>query len=156
MAGGSVLAAEFAALNESIIAFTRGASPLEWRQTCVDENWAVGGVIRHIAAGYVTAVQWVDGFLEGKPIPIVQDEIDLKNHLHAAEYAKATMPQTIDLLVADGASVVRLIGGLSEEQLAISHQVLPGREITTAQLVKILIRHSQAHFDSARGALSPR
>jgi hypothetical protein len=62
----------------------------------------------------------------------------------------------VDLLVAEGAKVARLVGGLSDAQLAIAHPVIPGRELSTAQLVKVLIRHSQAHFESARSALSSR
>jgi hypothetical protein len=154
MSSASDLAAEFESLNESIVTFARGASPLEWRQMCAGENWPVGGVIRHIASGYMTAQKWVGGYLEGKPIPIVQDEIDRNNDLHAAEYAAATVPQTVELLVTEGTRVARLVGGLSDTQLAIAHPVIPGRELSTAQLVKVLIRHSQAHFDSARNALS--
>jgi DinB superfamily len=156
MAGAADLAAEFEALNESIVAFARGGSPEDWRQMCERENWPVGGVIRHIAAGYVTAQGWIGGYLEGKPIPIDQDEIDHKNELHAAEYAAATVPETVEILVSEGARVGRLVGGLSEAQLAIAHPVIPGRELTTAQLVKVLIRHSRDHLESARSALSPR
>jgi hypothetical protein len=62
----------------------------------------------------------------------------------------------VDLLVTEGAKVMRLVGGLSDAQLTIAHSVIPGRELSTAQLVKVLIRHSRAHFDSARSALSSR
>lgn len=156
MSSAGDLAAEFESLNESIVTFARGASPQDWRQACEGETWPVGGVIRHIASGYVTAQKWVGGYLEGKPIPIVQDEIDRNNASHAAEFAAATVPETVDLLVAEGAKVASLVGGLSDAQLAIAHPVIPGRELSTAQLVKVLIRHSQAHFDSARSALSSR
>jgi len=156
MPGASELAAELEAVNQSIVAFAQGASAEDWGRMCAAESWPVSGVIRHIAAGYVTAQGWIGGFLDGKPIPIDQDEIDRKNELHAVEYAAATIPQTVGLLIADGARVVSLVRGLTEAQLAIAHPVITGRELTTAQLVKVLIRHSQGHFESARGALSPR
>ncbi len=156
MSSGSDLATEFESLNESIVTFARGASPQDWRQMCAGESWPVGGVIRHIAAGYMTAQKWVGGYLESKPIPIDQEEIDRHNALNAAEYAAATVSQTVDLLVTEGAKVARLVGSLSDAQLAIAHPVIPGRELSTAQLVKVLIRHSQAHYDSARSALSSR
>ncbi|MFI5283164.1 MAG: DinB family protein [Candidatus Dormibacterales bacterium] len=156
MPAASELAAEFEALNESVLAFARAASPEDWAQRCSAENWPVSGVIRHIASGYVTTQIWIRGYLGGRPIPIDQDEIDRRNELHAAEYATATVPETVALLVSEGTRAVTLVGGLSEAQLAIAYPVIPGRELTAGQLVKILIRHSRDHLESARSALSNR
>ncbi len=150
---GVDLATEFETLNKAVAMFVEDRTEDDWGQLCPRENWPVGGVIRHIAAGYVTAQSWVNGFLQGKPIPIDQEAIDRDNDAHAADFAASSRAITFDLLVTEGAVVGRLIRGLTDEQLAIKHPVLSGRELTTAQLVKVLLRHTQGHFDNARSAL---
>ena len=147
------LADEFTAVNHSLISFVDQLPEHDWKHVLPGEEWPVSGTIRHIAAGYVQGQIWIKGFLDGKPIPIDQEEIDRHNEARAPEYAATTKEKARDLLLTDGADVSRLIRKLTPEQLAITHPVLSGRELTTEQLVKVLIRHTQRHFDNARSAL---
>ena len=153
MSTSAELADQFNALNQSLISFVERAPEHDWHHVVPGEEWPVSGTVRHIAAGYVQGQTWIKGFLDGKPIPIDQEEIDRHNAARAHEFAATTKAKARDMLVTDGADVSRLIRTLTAEQLAISHPVLSGRELTTKQLVKILIRHTQGHFDNARTAL---
>lgn len=150
---GSDLADEFEALNKSVITFVEPVSEHDWLHICPGEVWPVAGVIRHVADGYTTGRGWINGFLVGKPVPIDQEEIDKKNVAHAAEFAATSKATALDLLASGGADVSVLVRGLTDEQLAITYPVLGDRELSTAQLVKVLIRHTQRHLDSARSAV---
>jgi hypothetical protein len=153
MSAATDLATDFEAINEAVIAFASARSDEEWHQTCPGEDWPLGGVIRHIAAGYATGQVWIRGYLEGKPIPIDPAEIDKHNEARADEYAGTSKASALELLAKEGQAVATLVRGLTDEQLGITHPVLGGRELTTAQLVKVLVRHSRGHLGSAQSAV---
>jgi hypothetical protein len=114
---------------------------------------AAGRCDRHIGAGYLTAQGWIHGYLEGRPIPIDPEEIDRHNHARADEFARTSKAAALDLLAKEGDAVTRLVRGLTDEQLSITHPVASGRELSTAQLVKVLTRHTRGHLGSAQSAL---
>ncbi len=147
------IATEFEATNQAVIAFASARSDEDWQHTCPGENWPLAGVIRHIAAGYATAQGWIHGYLESQPIPIDPEEIDRHNEARAVEFGRTSKPTALDLLTKEGEAVIRLLRGLTDQQLAITHPVLSGRELSTAQLVKILVRHTRGHLDSAKSAV---
>lgn len=152
MSTATDLAADFEAANEAVIAFASARSDDEWQRICPGENWPLAGVIRHIGAGYSTAQGWIHGYLENQPKPIDPEEIDRHNQARADEFAKTSKAAALDLLAAEGDAVTRLVRSLTDEQLAITHPVLSGRELTAAQLVKVLIRHTRGHLGSAESA----
>jgi DinB superfamily len=155
MSATTDLATEFEATNQAVIAFAQARSDQEWQQLCPGENWPLAGVIRHIAAGYETGQRWIHGYLQSQPIHIDPEEIDRHNEARAAEFARTSKAAALDLLAREGDAVARLVRGLSDEQLAITHPVLTGRELSTAQLVKVLVRHTRGHLDSAKSAVGP-
>lgn len=152
MSAASDLATDFEATNQAVISFASARSDDEWRLICPGENWPLAGVIRHIGAGYSTAQGWIHGYLEGRPIPIDAEEIDQRNQARADEFANTSKTAALDLLAKEGDAVTRLVRGLTDEQLSIAYPVLIGRELTTAQLVKVLIRHTRGHLGSAQSA----
>jgi hypothetical protein len=152
MSAASDLATEFEATNQAVISFASARSDDEWQLICPGENWALAGVIRHIGAGYSTAQGWIHGYLENQPKSIDPEEIDRHNQARADEFARTSKAAALDLLASEGKAVTSLVRGLTDEQLAISHPVLSGRELTTAQLVKVLIRHTRGHLGSAQSA----
>jgi DinB superfamily len=153
MSATTDLATEFEATNQAVIAFAQARSDQEWQQLCPGENWPLAGLIRHIAAGYETGQRWIHGYLQSQPIPIDPDEIDRHNDARADEFGRTTKAAALDLLAKEGDAVTRLVRGLSDEQLAITHPVVTGRELSTAQLVKVLVRHTRGHLDSAKSAV---
>ncbi len=153
MSAASDLATEFEATNQTVISFATARSDQEWRHLCPGENWPLAGVIRHIAAGYATAQGWIHGYLQSQPIPIDPEEIDRHNEARADEFARTSKATALDLLAKEGDAVTRMVRGLTDKQLAITHPVLSGRELSTAQLVKILVRHTRGHLDSAQSAV---
>jgi DinB family protein len=153
MSAATDLATEFEAANEAVISFASARSDQEWQQLCEGEKWTLAGVIRHIAAGYATGQTWIHGYLRSQPIPIDPEEIDRHNEARADEYARTSKTTALDLLAKEGEAVTSLVRGLTDEQLAITHPVLNGRELTTAQLVKVLVRHTRGHLGSAQSAV---
>jgi hypothetical protein len=148
------LAADFSEANDAVISFASARSDAEWQLVCPGEDWPLAGVVRHIGAGYVTAQGWIHGYLEGRPKPIDPEEIDRHNEARAGEFARTSKPAALELLAQEGDAVTRLVRSLTDEQLSITHPVLRGgRELTTAQLVKVLIRHTRGHLGSAQSAL---
>jgi hypothetical protein len=155
MSAATDLASEFEATNQAVIAFVTARSDQEWQQICPGENWPLAGLIRHIASGYTTAQGWIHGYLQRQPTVIDPEEIDRRNDARAAEFAVTSKAKALDLLAQDGDAFASLVGGLTDEQLSITHPVLRGRELTTAQLVKVLVRHTRGHLDSAQSAIGP-
>lgn len=149
------LATSFEQAHREVMAFAQACPTRAWATVTNSEKWPVGVVLSHVAEGYASAVRWLGGYLEGRPVPDTRALIDEANAAHAAAAAQMPREATIEALRSRGERALETIRALSDEQLAISHpmEMAGGAQITAQQLVEILVRHTSRHLESCREAV---
>ncbi len=65
------LAARFAAFNPQLIDFVAQCGKDDWRKVTKAEGWSVGVTAHHIGATHYPLIEWVQMFVEGRPLPPV-------------------------------------------------------------------------------------
>ncbi len=148
------LADRFERTNEELIAFARGLSRIQWRMLCPPEGRTVGVVVYHIAEGHVLTTEEARSIALGESLPegLVQskEEADRKNAEQALKHAACTQEETVDLLRRNGAAAVRMVRGLTDEQLDRVGFVW-GNQGTVAELIEhVMIGHLASHFATLR------
>ncbi|UCG12341.1 MAG: hypothetical protein JSU72_17880, partial [Deltaproteobacteria bacterium] len=68
------LAEQFTAFNNEVIAFVENCSNGDWRKVCSGEQWSVGVVARHMAAGHYGALDLAKMIVAGQPLPELSGE----------------------------------------------------------------------------------
>ena len=112
------LAAEFAAVNDDVIATVTGCTAAQWRLPCVNEGRTVGVVAHHIATvhrdftGLLTALVAGQTRSPGSSM----EQVHASNARHARDFATVGQSETLDLLRTNGAAVTQLLGRLDDEQ----------------------------------------
>ena len=121
------LVASFNSANDDLIATVEGLSDEQWNKVCEEEGWSVGVTAHHVAAGYPLLTGLIQGIAAGADIPpISMNQIDDGNAKHADEFASVTKEDTVKGLREGGAGAATAIGGLTDEQLDKTKQVLEG------------------------------
>jgi uncharacterized damage-inducible protein DinB len=150
------LAERFEAVNGELIAAVEAASEDDWKRTCQGEGWSVAVTAHHIATSNNAVAGLVQAIASGQEVPpITREMIDEGNAQHALEYADCTREETLELLREGGAQTLRILRGLSDEQLdrTAVFQAMNGAEVSAQQFAEmILIGHSNQHLQSIRSA----
>ena len=150
------LASRLEKTNDDVIALVESLSEGQWRGTTNEEGWTVAATAHHIAATYGAVVPLIQGLASGATIPpIPLDFINDGNAKHAADFKDCNREETIALLRDGGKSATQMIGGLSDEGLDRTAQLLQdGPELTTEQVIEgVLISHAEIHATSIREVL---
>jgi len=113
-------------------------------------------VARHVAEAHYGLLDMAKNIAAGEPLPdINMDAIDQMNLKHAQDHADCTKEEVLGMLRNNGSAVSEFIDGLNDEDLARSaHFSLAGRDITTKQLIKILINGGTEHLTNIKAAMS--
>lgn len=144
-------------VTRDFIGVVQSCTPEQWARTTSSEDWSVGVVAHHVAASYPQFDQLVKALAAGvQTIPLVSaEQLHEGNAKHAREFANAGKPETLDLLMNGGDTLVGTVRGLSDEQLAISTGIFFGGEMTLTQIIeRIVIGHPASHLASIRSALA--
>jgi uncharacterized damage-inducible protein DinB len=142
--------------NNEMIAVVERTSDADWKADCPNEGRTVGVTAHHLAGGLRATAGWVHGIATGQPAAAVSWEtVHQANARHAERYADVTREETLERLRANGAAAVRMIRGLSDEQLDREAEVFAGDgTITAEQLIENnLIGHVQSHLASVKQAV---
>jgi len=82
------LAGRFTDFNKEFVAFVENCQQKDWTGTCPGENWPVGVVARHVAAGHYRVLALAKMIVEGRQLPDISREgIDQANAQHAEKHA---------------------------------------------------------------------
>ena len=83
------LADRIGALNRSMIEFVENCSEDDWNKVSLAEQWPVGVIARHFAAGHLGVLHLAKMIVESKKLPpLTMEAIDQANAEHARDHAK--------------------------------------------------------------------
>jgi hypothetical protein len=149
------LVERFTAFSNDFIAFVDNCTDEDWQKVCGGEQWAVGVVAHHVAAGHFGAIDFVRIIVTGEAMPeITMGAIDQMNAQHAKEHANCTTEEVLGLLRENGSAFAGYLGGLSEADLArTGYLALIGGDVSAQQLIEMIIfQMGGEHLDSMKAA----
>ena len=135
------LSERFIKFNNEVTAFVEQCPDESWQKISSGENWPVGVVARHIAAGHYSAFGLAEMIVEGKPLPeLTREAIDRGNAQHAKKHAHCSKEEVLGILREKGSSIAEYIAGLNDEDLDRTAQfAVVGGTISAHQLIESLI-----------------
>ena len=148
------LARRFEETHAEVLSFAEGCTDADWKAAC-EGSRTVGLVLDHIGEGYDQSVEWLQGYLEGRPVPHTAEQIDAQNKVHAGAAGDRPRDETLEALRSRAERTSTFIRALDDEQLSITMPLglAGGAPISADQLVKILYRHTSQHLASCQAAL---
>ncbi len=149
------LVERFTAFNNDFIAFVENCTDEDWQKVCGGEQWTVGVVAHHVAAGHLGAIDLVRMIVAGEAMPeITMEAIDQMNVQHAKEHANCTQEEVLALLRQKGSAFAGYLEGLTEADLArTGYLVAIGGDVSAQQLIEMFILQSGGeHLDSMKAA----
>lgn len=151
------LAAQFKAQNDQYIAFVDACDDATWQANVPGEDWTVGSVFHHIAAGHYASTGLMKRAVRGQEVPVFGSEfIEQRNAEQAAQHASYKRDEVAEMLRVNGAKIHTFIGGLSDEQLDTEFRFgLFDKGIAVGKLFKIVIlRSCYEHYEHVLAATS--
>jgi uncharacterized damage-inducible protein DinB len=151
------LAARFTTFNDQVIAFVENCSDEDWQKVCAGEEWTVGVVAHHLAAGHYGALDWAERIVAGEPLPDLNfDTINQMNAQHAQQHADCTKQEVLTILRERGSAIAASVGGLTDADLdRTAHLALIGGDISTQQFIEnIIINSGGEHLSSMKMAIT--
>lgn len=148
------LAERLTAFNNDMISFVENCPDDVWKEVTPGEQWSVGVVAHHVAAGHYGILEWAKMIVTGESLPeLTMDAIDQMNAKHAEEYVNCTKSEVVGLLMQNGSSVIRFVAELDNEKLdRTSHLELVGGEISTQQFIEnFIIQSGGEHLSNMKG-----
>jgi hypothetical protein len=147
------LVERFTAFSNDFIAFVENCTDEDWQKVCGGEQWAVGVVAHHVAAGHFGAIDFVRMIVAGEAIPeITMEAIDQMNAQHAKEHANCTREEVLALLRKNGPAFAGYLEALSEADLVrTGYLAAIGGDVSAQQLIEMVILQSGGeHLDSMK------
>lgn len=151
------LVERFKAFNTEVIRFVEACSEEQWNKEC-SEEWNLGVVARHIAAGHYTgATDMAKKIVDGEKVPeLSMEQIVEMANTHAREHADCSRTEVLDLLNSNGAAFADYLAGLDDAELDRSARVeLVGGDVSAQKLIEMVIFESgREHFANMEKALA--
>ena len=151
------LAERYKQENAEFLTLIEGLSEDQWNKRCPDETRTVGVVAHHMATNSIIIAEWAKQLGNGQAIEgFNRNLVDRVNAQHAQENIGTGKAETVELENKNTAEAVKIIEGLSDEQLntAAPHSLFGGNPVSAQQLIENgLIGHLQSHLKSIRDAL---
>ena len=144
------------AFNEAVLAFVDRCPAEAWQRTCAGEDWPVGVVARHVAAGHFQIIHLAKMMLQGDPLPdMTMAQIIEQGNAHARQHADCTQDEVQRLLEENGAAAVDFVARLKDEDLDCKgHLALLGGDITVEQLLRaVIIQSGGEHLASMQATI---
>lgn len=144
------------AFNDAVLAFVDRCPEKAWQQTCQDEDWTVGVVSRHVAAGHFQVIKMAQVMLQGESLPpLTMEQVIEQGNTHARDHADCTREDVKALLVENGDAAVAFVANLSDEELDCKgHLDLMGGEVSVEQLLDlVIIRSGGEHLASMQATI---
>ena len=149
------LAEKFTTFNNEMLAIVENCTDEDWQKVCGGEQWTVGMVAHHVAAGHYSSLDLVKMIVAGETLPpLTMDTIDQMNAQHAQENADCTREEVLGLLRKNGSAFSVYLEGLSEADLVrTGYLAAIGGDVSAQQLIDMVILQSGGeHFDSMKAA----
>lgn len=132
------------AFNEAVLAFVDRCPEKAWHQLCKNEDWTVGVVARHVAAGHFQVIHLAQTMLQGAPLPaLTMDQVIEQGNSHARQHADCTREEVQTLLTENGNAAIAFVANLSDEDLDCKgHLDLVGGDVSVDHLLNLVIIQS--------------
>jgi len=141
---------------EAVLATVEPLPAAAQRRRCPEEQCSAAALAGHIAAVHEAVAGWVNVILAGDPLPpLTMADIDRTNADQAMRNDGLSKDEALARLRASGATMIEVLRGLSENDLARSAPfTLVGGEISVQTLVEqAVIAHTEQHLASLRAAV---
>ena len=151
------LAANFERLNNDAIGLVTGCTDEQWRRTTHAEGWTVAATAHHLAIVQRAFIGMVARLAAGETYTptMSMDEIHRGNAEHAAEFAEADRPETLEILHSSGAQMASRIRSIDDAGLDRIAGTFGGNELTVAQVIEyVVIGHAREHVTSIKETLA--
>ena len=149
------LAERFKEFNDEVVSFVENCSDGDWRKVCSGEEWTVGVVAHHLAAGHFGALDLAEMIVAGEKLPQLSMEvIDQMNAQHAQEHGDCTRSEVLGILRDKGSAMADYVAGLGDADLdRTGHLAALGGDISTEQFIEnIIINSGIEHLVSMKKA----
>ena len=151
------LAQQLNDFNAQIISFVEKCTDENWRRTSAWEDWTVGVVARHIAAGHFEVIELVKMMLKGEAVPpLSEEQVVAMANQHAKEHADCTRDEVLSILRTNGEKMVTFVAELSDDDLGATGQmpIMEG-EFTAAELIDaVILQSGRHHFENMQKAVA--
>lgn len=151
------LANQIKAFNEAVLAFVDNCPEKAWQQVCKEEDWTVGVVARHVAAGHFLIIGMARAIIKGEALPaMTMDQVIEMGNTHARDHADCTREEVQTLLKENGESAAAFVGQLSDDELDCKgHLDLFGGDVSVEQLIDyVIIQSGGGHLTSMKAAIA--
>ncbi len=152
------LVEKFTIFNNEMLTIVQSCSNKDWQKVCEGEQWTVGVVAHHVAAGHYSSLDLVKMIVAGETLPpLTMDTVDRMNVTHAQEHADCTRAEVLSLLRKNGAAFANYLEGLSEADLArTGYLAAIDGDVSAQQFVEMIILHSAGdHLTNIKTAIAP-
>jgi DinB superfamily len=149
------LAKRFTDFNNEFTAFVKSCPEKDWARVCPGENWPVGVVARHVAAGHYRVLGLAKMIVEGRQLPELSHEsIDQANAEHAEKHAGCMKDEVLELLRKNSTAISDYIAELDDADLdRTGHLAAAGGPISTQQIIEnLVIQSAGEHLASLKAA----
>ena len=148
----------FTAFSSDFIAFVENCTDEDWQKVCGGEQWTVGVVAHHVAAGHYSSLDLVKMIVDGETLPpLTMETVDRMNAQHAQEHADVTRAEVLALLRENGAAFASYLEGLSEADLgSTGYLAAIDGDVSAQQLIEMIILHTAGdHLTNIKAATGP-
>ncbi|MGB0385228.1 MAG: DinB family protein [Ardenticatenaceae bacterium] len=145
------LANTFEVANKEFMGFVESCSDEVWGKVSEGEQWSVGVIAHHVAAGHSAIAGLVHLIGNGQAIPpLTAEQLNESNEQQAQKAAHCTQAEVLELAQKNGAQAVAMISSLSDEQLdRTAHLPFFGGAASSQDVIEnVLIGHLTGHFAS--------
>ena len=150
------LAEKFTSLNNQMLAIVENCTDEDWRKVCGGEQWTVGVVAHHVAAGHYSALDMLKMIVAGEALPpLTMDTINQMNVQHAQEHADCTKEEVLALLRKNGSAFANYLEGLSDADLGrTGYLAIIEGDVSAQQLFEMIILQSAGdHLTSMKATI---
>lgn len=150
------LAERFAAFNQQLIAFVEQCPAADWAKVTQAEQWTVGVTAHHIGATHYPLIDWVQMFVEGRPLPpVTMDMVNELNRQHAEANANCTPGEVLTILRRDADKALAYLTTLNDADLERQGHFPPfGVDLSAGQLfTAVFIDYAQQHLESMKATV---
>ncbi len=151
---GAARAREITDATAELVAFIEACTDEDWARKTAAEGWAVNVVADHIAWGHEVSAGWIRTIRSGENVPGSPEAHDAANNARAAQVAKVTRAEVIQLANHNVSRLAELLRSLTEDDLPKSATFGPAGGITMSiDRLAGSRRHLDHHLESMRLAV---
>ena len=157
MSRATAIAERVGKITDEVITLVEGLTEDQLKKTTAPEHWSVAVLAHHIATSNPAVAGLASAIAAGHPVPsFTMDMIHAGNAQHATEFSNIAKADLLAALRDASAKSAAMVGGLSDESLDKSAEVLTGMPAMTVEQVieGIIIQHTREHLDSAKATLA--